>query len=179
MKALQSIGWQKAVRFVWTSFFAGLLHWCWLPQLRVIMLRIAGAKIGSDSLVFDVRFANLYHYGFKKLHLGKRCFVGDEVMLDLRGGITLLDDVTISNRASIVTHINVGYPDHPLQKHYPTEEASVRLLQGSYLGTAAIILPGVTVGEMSVIGAGAVVTKDLPAKSVAVGVPARIIKKIK
>lgn len=179
MKALQSIGWRKAWRFVWTGFYAGLLHWCWLPQLRVTLLRLAGARIGNDSMVFDVRFANLYHYGFQKLIIGERCFVGDEVMLDLRGGVTLEDDVTVSNRATIVTHINVGYPDHPLQKSYPTKEAPVRLRKGCYLGTSVVVLPGVTVGEKSVVGAGAVVTKDVPARSVAVGVPAKIIKKIK
>lgn len=174
MKALQAIGWTKAIRFVWTGVCAGLIHWCFFPQLRSALLHIAGVKIGTDTVVFDVRFANLYHYGFRKLKIGKKCFLGDEVSLDLRGGITLEDEVTVSNRVAIVTHINVGYPDHPLQKYFPTKEAPVILRKGCYLGTGATILPGVTVGEMAVVGAGAVVTHNVLPRTVVAGVPAKI-----
>lgn len=177
MKALQSIGIMKAIRFLWFEAYTWLIHVS-LPPVRVWLLRIAGAVVGSDTVIFDVRFANLYHYGFKRLNIGSKCFLGDEVMLDVRGGITLGNEVTVSNRATIVSHINVGYEDHPLQASYPTKEAAVVLKRGAYVGTGAIILPGVTVGEQSVIGAGAVVTKSIPSRVTAVGVPARVIKKL-
>ncbi len=176
-KAIQAIGFTKALRFVWFGWYAGLLHIS-LPPVRVWLLRLAGATIGQDTVIFDVRFANLYHYGFSRLSIGNRCFLGDEVMLDLRGGITLEDDVTVSNRSNIVTHINVGYADHPLQKAYPTKESRVTVKRGAYIGTAATILPGVTIGSESVVGAGAVVTKDVRSKIVVVGVPAKPIKKV-
>lgn len=179
MQALKEIGLLKAWRFIWTGLYAGLLHWCLVPQLRGGLLKLAGAKVGSDSVILDARFANIYHYGFKKLVIGQRCFIGDEVHLDLRGGLKLEDDVTVSDRAAIVTHINVGYQNHPLQKYYPTKEAPVRLRKGCYLGTGAIILPGVTVDEMAVVGAGAVVTKNVASKTVVAGVPARILKSLK
>lgn len=175
MKALQHIGVGKAFRFVWFLWYAWLIRIS-LPPVRVWLLRLAGASVGADTVILDVRFANLHHYGFRKLTIGSRCFLGDEVSLDARGGITLEDDVTLSNRVSIVTHINVGYPDHPLQKQYPTKESRVRIKQGSYIGTSAIVLPGVTVGPMSVIAAGAVVTKDVANKTLVGGVPARRIK---
>ncbi len=178
MEALKAIGWQKAIRFIWTGVYAGLLHWSFFPQARVILLRLVGVGIGADTVVFNVSFANLYHYGFGRLKIGKRTFVGDEVMFDMRGGITIGDDVTISNRVTVVTHINVGYPQHPIQKIYPTKEERVVFKNGCYIGTGAIILSGVTIGEMSVVGAGAVVTRDVPSKTVVVGVPAHVIKKI-
>jgi len=140
-------------------------------------MRLAGAHIGHDTVIFDVTFANLYHYGFRKLTIGNNCFVGDEVMLDVRGGITLEDNVTLSNRTTVVSHINVGFKDHPLQKLYPTKEASVVVKHGTYVGTGAIILPGVTIGSQSVVGAGAVVTKDVSDSVLVVGVPAKVIKK--
>lgn len=177
MKTLQSIGFGKALRFVWYSFYIGLLHIS-LPPMRVWLMRMAGAKIGRDTVIFDVSFANLYHYGFRKLIIGNTCFLGDEVMLDVRGGVTLGDQVTLSNRTTIVTHINVGYDDHPLQILYPTKESPVIIQSGVYIGTGAIILPGVTIGEQSVIGAGAVVTKSVASRVVAVGVPAKSIKRI-
>ncbi len=178
MKALETIGFAKAFRFVWTGLYAAILHIIFFPQLRGFLLQVVGVSVGADSIVYNVRFANLYHYGFRKLKIGKKCFLADEVLLDMRGGITFEDDVTISERASILTHINVGYPDHPLQKFYPTKEAAVTLKKGCYIATGAIILPGVTVGEMAVVGAGAVVTKNVASQTVVAGVPAKVIKKI-
>lgn len=177
MQALQSIGFMKAFRFVWFSIVTGILHGA-LPPVRTFLLRLAGATVGSDTVIFDVDFSNLYHYGFSRLTIGNRCFLGDGVMLDVKGGITLEDDVTISNRVTIVSHINVGYASHPLQVAYPTKEARVIIKRGAYVGTGAIILPGVVVGKESVVGAGAVVTKNVSEKTVVVGVPAKPVKKV-
>lgn len=176
MKAFAAVGYKKITAFLWYSFYAWLIH-ASLPPVRVWLLRLAGATVGADTVIFDVTFANLYHYGFSRLKIGNRCFLGDEVMLDVRGGITLRDDVTVSNRVNIVSHINVGYSDHPLQSVYPTREAAVVLERGVYVGTAATILSGVTLGNGSVVGAGAVVTKSVPAGHVVVGVPAHFLKK--
>lgn len=178
MQAFQEIGFFKAIRFIWFALFSKILHWCLLPPLRVTLLRLAGAKIGKGTIIMDVEFTNLYHYGFKKLLVGDHCFFGDGVMLDVRGGIEINNAVTVSNRVSIVTHINVGYKDHPLQKVYPTSEKKVVIQDGVYVGTGAIILPGVTIGKQAIVGAGAVVTRDILAKSLVVGVPARPIRKI-
>lgn len=179
MKALQTVGVGKAFRFVFYSIFSGVLRVSVLPQVRSILMTIAGARVGADAVVHNIVFSNLYHYGFRNLTIGKRCFLGDEAMLDCRGTIVLEDDVTISNRVNIVTHMNVGYPDHPLQKPYPTLEDRVIIKRGAYIGTAAILLPGVTIGRNSVVGAGAVVNKNVPAGSVVVGVPAKVVKKVK
>ena len=165
------------MRFLWYSWYSWLLHVS-LPPLRVFFLRLAGAKIGHDTIILDVVFVNVYHYGFSKVRIGKRCYLGDGVMLDVRGGISLEDDVTLSNRVCIVSHINVGYSEHPLQRYFPTKESKVLLQRGVYVGTAAIILSGVTIGRESVIGAGAVVTKNIPERVVSVGVPAKVVKSI-
>lgn len=178
MKAFQSIGLMKAVRFVLFGVYAWFLHIA-LPPVRVWLLRLAGASIGRDSVLFDVQFVNVYHYGFSRLSIGNRCFLGDGVMVDVRGGVTLEDDVTISNRTNIVSHINVGFADHPLQEVYPTRESPVLFKRGAYVGTGVIILPGVTVGERSIVGAGAVVTRDVAKGTVVVGVPAKILKKLR
>ena len=175
MKALQSIGIGKAVRFVWYGWYSWFILIS-LPPVRVWLMRLAGAKIGVDTVVFDARFVNLYHYGFRKLSIGDRCFIGDDVMIDVRGGVVMENDVTVSNRASIVTHINVGYKDHPLQKVYPTKESPVLIRGGAYIGTGAILVPGVIIDERSVVGAGAVVIKNVSKSTVVVGVPAKPMK---
>lgn len=178
MESLRHIGFTKAIRFVWTSLFAGLLHVVVFPQIRVILLRLTGATIGKDTTIMNVDFTNIYHYGFRTLVIGDRVFIGDGAMLDLRGGITIEDDVTISNRTCIVSHINVGFESHPLQIHYPTAESRVVLKRGSYVGTGAILLPGITIGERAVVGAGAVVVKNVHKETVVGGVPAKVIKSL-
>jgi len=178
MEALKAIGLQKALRFVVFQFAQVMLHASIFPPLRSLLLRLFGAQIGKDTVIMDVSLSNMHHYGLRKFYISNRCFVGDEVMLDVRGGITLEDNVTLSNRCHIVTHINVGYDTHPLQMHYPVKESPVVVKQGAYIGSNALILPGVTIGRESVVGAGAVVTRNVEAHTVVAGVPARVIKKI-
>jgi acetyltransferase-like isoleucine patch superfamily enzyme len=165
----------KMIRFAWFSLMGTMLH-LMLPPVRVVALRALGAHIGKGCVILDCSFFNAYHYGFTTLTIGDHCFIGDEVMIDLRGKTVLEDMVTVSNRVSLVTHMNVGFPDHPLQHRYPTKESHIHLKKGCYIGLGAIILPGVTVGEESVVGAGAVVTHDIPKSNVAVGVPAKVMK---
>lgn len=165
----------KAFKFVWYGLYARLLNNT-LPPIRVVFLRLAGANVGRGTVIFNVRWANLFHYGFSNVSIGNTCFIGDEVTLDARGGFTLEDHVTLSNGCSIVTHINVGFEDHPLQALYSTKESRVLIKRGAYIGTGAIILPGVTIGKESVVAAGAVVTKNVPDHVMVAGVPAKVKK---
>lgn len=165
--------------FVWYTFVMKCLGWVIVPQFRVGILRLLGARIGGDAIIHEVTFANLYHHGFKRMTIGSHCFIGEEALLDTRGGVAMGDHVTISARVLILTHMNVGYPSHPLQKRYPMRESAVTIGNGVYIGAGAIILPGVTIGQNSVVAAGAVVTRDVPPRTVVAGVPARVVKRLK
>ena len=178
MNAIRTVGLKKAILFVWWELYKGLLRIVVAPNVRVWLLQLAGARVEADTIIMNATFVNIHHYGFAKLHIGASCFIADDVLLDVRGGITLEDGVTISNRCSLVTHMNVGYPNHPLQKVYPTKESKLTIKDGAYIGTGAILLPGVTIGRKSVVGAGAVVTKSVPKSVLVAGVPAKIIKRL-
>ena len=79
-------------------------------------------------------------------------------------------------RAMLITHVHAGRS--PLSENrLPPFYAPIRLMKGCYLGAGVIILPGITVGEQAIVGAGAVVTRNVPAYAVVAGSPARIIKK--
>src|SRR4029077_11493155 len=128
-----------------------------------LVLRALGAQLGPHAVVMDVRFTNLDRGGVKHLRAGRDVFIGDEVMLDMAGPIVLGDQVTLAERVSVLTHINVGYADHPLQRDFPSAVLAVAIGDGCYVGAGAILLPGVTIGARSAIGAGAVVTGDVEA----------------
>jgi len=90
--------------------------------------------------------------------------------------VEIEDDVFLTRGVVIVAHLT---PTPFLRKLIGgTEFKKVRVARGAYIGVNAIILPGVTVGEGCIVGAGSVVTRDVPPYSVAVGNPARVIRKV-
>lgn len=178
MQAINEIGFLKAAKFVFFSFYQLLYRLLPLPQLRKLFLYLAGAKIGRDSIIMDVRFFNWHHKGLNGLKIGRKCFIGDETLIDLYNQVILEDNVTIASRATILTHTNVGYKTHPLQKYFPFKSLPVIFKTGSVICSCSIILPGITVGEKSMIAAGAVVTKNVPPHTLVAGIPAKVIRKL-
>lgn len=178
MKALKEIGLKKTTRFLLEIFIKVFFNFIPFPHLRVFYLRLLGSHIGKDSIIHQIKFINLYRKGLRGLKIGSCCFLADEVLLDLADKIILEDHVTLAVRSSIFTHTNVGYKDHPLQKYFPKFSKPVKIKRGSFIGANAIILPGVTIGEDSFVAAGAVVTKDMPPKTLVAGVPAKVRKRL-
>lgn len=184
MKALREIGFKKTVRFVIFSFLQvfyhrAVNHFLFFPPFRKLFLQVVGAKVGKDSILMDVKFFNWHYRGPGGLKIGDKCFIGDETLIDLYNNVILENHVTLAQRVSVLTHTNVGYKDHPLQKYFPKISKGVIFKKGSVIGAGAIILPGVTIGERSFVGAGSVVTSDVPQDSLFAGVPAKLIRKIK
>jgi len=178
VKALAEIGWRRALRFGFQTLALVPYRLALFPPLRAFWLRRLGARIGADVVLHDVRFFNLYRRGFAGLEIGNRCFLGDECLLDLAEGIQLEDQVTLAERVLVLTHMNVGYRDHPLQREFPPLQAPVRIREGSFVGAQATLLAGVTIGPRAFVGAGAVVTESVPPDTVVAGVPARPLRRL-
>jgi acetyltransferase-like isoleucine patch superfamily enzyme len=177
-KALGEIGWRGAWRFLGGTLASGLLAVCVVPPVRALLLRLFGATLGSDCIVHRVRFFNLYRTGFRGLRFGDRVFVGEDCLLDLADEIRLEREVTLGERVTLLTHVNVGYFDHPLQAHFPRLEAPVTIRSGSFLGAGVTVLPGVSIGPEAFVAAGSVVTADVGRRELVAGVPARVIRRI-
>lgn len=178
MEAFKEIGFAKAFKFIFYQFVAVILNLVFIPQIRVFFLRLLGAKIGTSCIIYNIKFMNLYRGGFNNLVIGNNCFIADEVLFDLAGSVKLGDNVSIANRVSILTHFNVGYKNHPLQKTYPSSISHVLIKNNVFIGVGVIILPSVIISDHVVVGAGSVVTKNIASHKVAVGSPARAIKSI-
>jgi acetyltransferase-like isoleucine patch superfamily enzyme len=176
VKAVGEVGFDRAARFGWTTLAMLPYRLALFPPLRSWWLRLLGARIGPGAIVHDVRFFNLYRRGVAGLSLGRECFLGDECLLDLAEAIVLEDQVTLAERVLVLTHTNVGYRDHPLQRHFPPLAAPVVVEAGCFVGAGAILLPGIRVGRGSFVAAGSVVTQDVPPGTLVAGVPARVVR---
>ena len=113
---------------------------------------------------------------------GKNIFIGDDFTGNFN--LTILDirEVYIGNHVMIGPNTLITTVGHPLspkaRRGYMAKAAPVRIGNDVWIGGNVTILPGVTIGDNCTIGAGAVVTHDIPANSIAAGNPAKIIKKL-
>ena len=115
-------------------------------------------------------------YGFQ-IHIGRRCFINfGLIALDV-ATITIGDDVQIGPNVQLLT------PTHPIdpeERRDKLEAASpIAIGDNVWLGGGVIVLPGVSIGDDTVVGAGSVVSRDLPPGVVAVGNPARVIREVR
>ena len=112
--------------------------------------------------------------------IGENCHISPYVLIDLLHPelITVEDNVTISSNSMIFAHINPTANQFLKDHGYPRTVKPVVIKKGAVISVGCIIIAGVTIGENSIIGAGSVVTQDIPDHCVAVGNPARVIKKI-
>jgi acetyltransferase-like isoleucine patch superfamily enzyme len=175
MKAASEVGWGKLARFLFYTLAMVPYRAALFPPVRRLWLRLLGARIGPGAVLHDVRFFNLYRRGLRGLRIGRDCFLGDECLLDLAEAVVLEDQVTLAERVLVLTHMNVGYADHPLQARFPAMAAPVTIRAGSFVGANVTILAGRTIGPRSLVAAGSVVTEDVPADTAVAGVPARAI----
>ena len=175
MKAVRQVGLARVTRFLWTSVLLIVVERTWIPPVRAFVLRRFGARIGRNVVIQRVSFMNVDRGGFQALQVGDNCFIGHEVLLDLAAPIVLEDDVTLAARTMVLTHLNVGYEDHPLQGRFPPRQAGVTVSRGSFVGAGATILAGITIGTEGFIAAGSLVNRDVAAGEVVAGVPIRTL----
>jgi len=176
MQIAREVGFNRVFRYAiftaWQFIFDLLLF----SPLRILWLKFGGAKIDRNTVIDKIDFINLDRTGLMGLNIGSRCFLGRGTMLDLAGKISLEDWVTVSPRVIILSHLNVGFKNHPLVKLYPPQTGHTQLKAGCFIGANATVLGDVIISEKSLIGAGSVVTKNIPPHSLAVGLPAKVIK---
>ncbi len=136
-------------------------------------VNLYGCKIGDGTKIGT--FVEIQ----KGVTVGKNCKISSHTFIC--EGVHIEDNCFIGHN---VTFINDKYPratnpDGSLQTDEDWECIPTYVQQGASIGSSATILCGVTIGEQAIVGAGAVVTKDVPAYTIVAGVPARIIRKIK
>jgi acetyltransferase-like isoleucine patch superfamily enzyme len=113
-----------------------------------------------------------------RITIGNRVTATGNLTIGAAREVIIEDDVLFASNVTILDNFH-GYenPDEPYKYQPLSRIVPVLIKKGCWIGENVVILPGVTIGEMTIIGANSVVTKSLPDRCIAVGAPARISKK--
>ncbi|TWX67636.1 acyltransferase [Colwellia sp. C1TZA3] len=134
---------------------------------------------GSKVWQFCVILPNA-HIG-DNCNICSHCLIENDVVVGnnvtVKSGVQLWDGIRLGNDVFIGPNVTFTNDKTPRSKHYPNEFLKTLVKQGASIGANATILPGITIGEFAMVGAGAVVTKDVKAHALVVGNPAKEIKK--
>ena len=141
-----------------------------LEQLRVLWGEISGVPLDVSTAIQIPFYINIGQF----TRIGKNVYINHACSFLDMGTITIEDDVLIGPKVNLITE---GHPLNPAERKSLTVKPIV-VKRNAWIGAGATILPGVTVGENSVVAAGAVVSKDVPDNCVVAGVPAKVVKRI-
>ena len=126
----------------------------------VVILK--GAKIGKDCNICAQTF------------IEGDVVIGDRVTM--KSGVQLWDGTRIEDEVFIGPNVTFTNDLYPRSKEYPEKFSGITIKRNASIGANATLLPGITVGKYAMIGAGSVVTKDVPAYAVVVGNPSKVIR---
>ena len=139
---------------------------------------VQSVYIGEDSRIWQ------YSVILAQAEIGKNCNICAHTLIEndvvignnvtVKSGVFLWDGITIQDNVFIGPNVTFTNDKHPRSKQYPEEFLRTVIEQGASIGANATILPGIKIGKNAMIGAGAVVTKDVPEKAIVIGNPAFI-----
>lgn len=143
------------------------------PEKREKLLKAMFAQVGEGCYIEPPLHAN---WAGKHVHLGNNVYANF--------GLTLVDDthIYIGDRTKLGPNVVIATAGHPILPELRMKglqyNMSVHIGKNCWLGSGVLVMPGVTIGDNTVIGAGSVVTRDIPANVVAVGNPCRVLRPI-
>jgi acetyltransferase-like isoleucine patch superfamily enzyme len=156
LKKIVNMNLTKVLTGVWIRLLSVIIPFTFPAQVTVFLHRLRGVKVGKGSKINrTVQIDDAYP---SLVEIGNFVWVTAGVMI-------------LCHQRDLSKYIK-GKP----VMHCPLTIARVIINDGAHIGIGAIIMPGVTIGEGAVIGAGAVVTKNIPPYSLAIGVPAKVVK---
>jgi acetyltransferase-like isoleucine patch superfamily enzyme len=146
----------QVTKGIWVRILSRLAYFSFPYQVTVFLHRLRGVKVG------------------KHCHIARYVFIDDRnpELVEIGNGVAITVRVMILCHQRDLSKYKLGM----FAMHCPFKEGKVIIKDGAHIGIGAIILPGVTISEGAIIGAGAVVTENIPAYSLAVGIPAKVVK---
>lgn len=139
-------------------------------ELRTLFSKLIGKPVDEGFGLFPPFYTDCG----KNITLGKQVFINSGCCFQDQGGITIGDESLIGHQVVLAT-LNHEYA---VSRRAGMRPAPIRIGKRVWIGAHATVLPGVTIGDGAIIAAGAVVTQDVPANTIAGGVPARVIREL-
>ena len=139
--------------------------------VRAVFSDLIGKQV-DDGFILIPPF---HTTGGTDIGIGRNVFINQNCTIYDLGGVDIGDDVMIGPNVSIITS---GHPIEPSRRHECVVAKPIRIERNVWIGAGATIIGGVTVGENAVVGAGSVVTRDVPPNTLVGGNPARVIRSI-
>lgn len=140
-------------------------------QTRALISELTGQQLDETTWVVAPFYTDFGLF----TRMGRGVFVNCGCTFMDRGGITLEDGVLIGPQVRLITENHAEEPH--LRQHVRSQPILIR--RNAWLGAGVTVLPGVTIGENAIVGAGSVVTKDVSDNAIVAGVPARFIRMIR
>lgn len=140
-------------------------------EIIVLFSELIGKEVDKSFTLFPPFYTDCG----KNIHIGKNVFINSCCKFQDQGGISIGDGSLLGHNVIIAT---LNHMQEPSRRQSLLPKPVV-IGNNVWIGASVTILPGVTIGDNAIIGAGSVVTKDIPANSVAVGSPCKVIKSIK
>lgn len=139
-------------------------------KIRALFSELTGKETDGSVWIMPPFYTD---FG-RNITLGKNVFINHCCEFMDRGGITIEDDVFIGPKVNLIT---INHNIHPQERHI-TVSKPIHISKRVWIGAAVTVMPGITIGENSIVSAGAVVTKDVPPNVIVAGIPAKILKEI-
>lgn len=139
-------------------------------QIREIMSRLTGREVDSSFGLFPPFYTDCG----KNIKIGKNVFINAGCKFQDQGGIEIGDGALIGHGVVLATLNHDFAPENRSTLH----PSAIKIGKNVWIGSNATVLPGVSIGDGAIVAAGAVVTRDITAKTIAAGVPAKVIRKI-
>ena len=163
----------RLARVAWSSFKFRYLHRCVGVNTVVgegtVMVNTANICIGDGCLIQDRVYIRAGMDG--QIVIGDGAALNSFVQMYGHGGISIGADSQLGPN-TVVTTTGHDYLASNLERNY----AAIKIGKRVWIRASCTILPGISIGDQAVIGAGAVVSKDIPARCLALGVPARVVR---
>jgi len=143
-------------------------------KIKIKIGKLLSKRFPLNSIrIFGVKLC-----GYK---VGKQVYIGEDLLIvsiisEKSCGLDIGNRVSIAPRVTLVLASDANWSN--LMERIKSIRSHVKLEDDCWIGTGVIILPGITIGKCSIVGAGAVVTKDVPPYCIVAGIPAKVIKKV-
>lgn len=141
-----------------------------VDQIRQQLSVLIGTDLDESTTVFAPFHTNFGRF----IQIGKHVFINHACSFLDMGGIVIEDHVLIGPKVNLITE---NHPTDPAQRRSLICKP-ILIKRNAWIGAAATVLPGVTIGENAIVAAGAVVSRDVAANTIVGGVPAKLIKTI-